>query len=372
MTIALQRYLQSLDAASGSLEKAQADQRAAEQDDLRAQLLAEAPGLLEQGNFNELAVGLAETGDPSSLRSLIAQGVKSQGSDAAPTLGADRLGQLYPQLAPEQIQGLEGLDIKEQRLAAQGIVRDSRAGERIQEQKRAEDRRIVSEKQGDFRKWSGDFDKFTAKVKEEERAINKVKAALKQGSLPADSVVFNFLARNLAGEKGPLSDSDIARFKGAYGEETFNKVTDYVRGSGKSTLTDAQRTAYKDLVKLASDNFEQYKTEGVAERLSRGTDFKRIFNPETGKVARGFKRRLDKFGYKLDKDDLGGTKLTRKLPTKREKVSVDESGDSLQGRLNQIQDPNVKNTVQRLIEGKPAAVVNKILENALNIGAGGQ
>lgn len=133
------------------------------------------------------------------------------------------------------------------------------------------ERRSREEKQKQRNLFTSRFDKEDSELREEERTIAKVKESIKLGQMPADAVVFNFLARGVAGEKGPLSNDDIRRFAARAFEGDMQKVQNFVAGGTTSVLTDEQRAAYQDLVNVAVKNFDEYRDRRTGELFARST-----------------------------------------------------------------------------------------------------
>lgn len=235
----------------------------------------------------------------------------------------------------------------------------------------AEQRRQDQFKQQQMKDWAKDFNKLNDSIEQEDRAFSKVQEAIKQGTLPADAVVFNFLARNLAGEKGPLSDQDRAQFIArAFGGD-MQKFQNFLSGKSTSVLQPAQRKAFQQLVGTAARNFEKYKDEAVGERLSRANDYMDLV--KDGKIDPRIERRAKQWGFEAEAEkDTGLVNFKKK--GKSIKTSIPgsrEGGDDL--GWSKIKSPEIQFEVQKIFDEMPNLSEEErktVIQNALKAQGG--
>lgn len=361
--------------------------RLAEAEKLRAQgrIAAEAPALLEAGNYNELASQYAGLGDAAMVRDIMQQQMKAKAkaSEAGTGFTAEQLKISDPNLTDAQAQMVSALPADEQRQWLRAIQLPKEAGQRINISMANLGERQTSREESNKEMWIKETSKLRSDLRAEESSLRKVKAALEQGTVPADAVVFNFLARSVAGEKGPLSDQDRAVFMGKYGEKTYNEVLEYIRGRGESTLLPEQRQAFKDLVELAANDYDRRREASLKEQLTKAFDYnlyskkdgKVEFDPAVRRQAKelGFKESFDEEGMpvfsKVIKKEAADANTTqsnagsvRQAPSEGAKK---ESGQAFQEKLNSIQDPGLKAAVTQAIRQRPDQA-ETILNRALN------
>lgn len=105
--------------------------------------------------------------------------------------------------------------------------------------------------------------------REEESTIEMVKKAMQNKNAVDDAIVFNFVARNVTKEKGPLSDNDIQRLQGIIGvQATGAELASYFSGKNYTRLSEEQRKAVRDVVNRASEQFQSRRATAYAQDLS--------------------------------------------------------------------------------------------------------
>lgn len=274
------------------------------------ELARQAPALLASNDVGQIASLGLEGGDPTYLREMIKEKMKpakAPDPNAVP-FNVDQLkafaGTANVPLQDKEIAGLATLPRDEQ---IKAITLKQRSAEfNTGEQRRQETVDLAkSEKVQDQREaFNAVFQKNIQKLKEDEKAFNNAFDAAKQGSKPADAVVFNFLARQVGGEKGPLSEGDVARFIGKTFAGDAVAAKNWATGATYSTLTDEQRSAYADLMKGATNNFQKYKDETLGGLLadSQGT-FPKLFGPNA--PDRSITEKAKRAGYEVKKGEDG-------------------------------------------------------------------
>ena len=250
---------------------------------------AEARGQLAQLAFN--------SGDPTILRQLVKdqfqpkkmpeQALPDSAIDADPTLRKEMKAQLKLLKNDPAAQN----KAYNQYQQAIGIL-DSR------DQEYRRNKQFI---QGQRTALNSELSKISKNIRETDELYNNVKDAMAKGTLPADAVVFNFLARKLANEKGPLSDSDRAQFISRAFEGDKQKFDNFISGASTSPLTDEQRQAFKDLIDQSVKNYEKVKASAVEDTLSQAIGGKPdLFTDTADKLATDFAK---KYGFEYTKKD---------------------------------------------------------------------
>jgi hypothetical protein len=272
----LQNFNQSIAQAGGDLaqlRKQMEFQQAADQ----------LPGLIQQGDLGGVASLAFRAGDGGPLRELIQGQLANQKAAlvAKPSLGVPQLQSLA------QAQGISldqaGFDTlsklpAEQQLSqinAIGTRQTAQNQQRMADQDRNEGIALRKDEsiQRQAEKFTNYFEKQLSKLNEDQQAVINAKSAFDQGSTAGDSAMIQFLVRRVGGEKGPLTDADIDRFKAKAFQNDVNAYSNFLSGGTASTLTPAQREAFNELYTAASGNFNKYRTETLGGILnqSRGT-----------------------------------------------------------------------------------------------------
>ncbi len=182
-----------------------------------------------------------------------------------------------------------------------GLANTDRTGDLKEQgaalQAKAEERRMNQTVQGQRGAFIKTFDGVEKEIQNEQRAINKVNEAYKTGSVSGDSVVFNYIARNIAGEKGPLSNDDINRIAARQIGGDFQAALNFTSNNDESKLTPAQRESYAKLLKTAQDNFESYKHEKVKDIVGRAQGDYPLLYSDDSTPDKAVIQRAQKYGY---------------------------------------------------------------------------
>lgn len=288
----------------------------------RSQLADQLPTMVQQGDVPGIAAQALRAGIDTPLTQVTAQ--KKQTGTA---MTAEQLRQAGLGLSKEQTDLIGAQKDPEAQFK---LISAAQKQQGLDEGKKGEQRRVQETVQKQREKFSSTFDKVEKKLKDEEKQFSQVKSALDKGTLPADALVFNFLARNVAGEKGPLSDSDIARFAGRAFEGDVDKVKNFFAGGSSSVLTADQREAYKDLIKTAYDKFDTYKKDAVQTEIENAAGtYPKLF--ERG-VDKSIAERAKRFGYEAKDGKL----------TKTETKQIKGPMASLINAASKIKDPAVR------------------------------
>jgi uncharacterized protein YneF (UPF0154 family) len=233
-----------------------------------------APELLRQGQFEEMAGQAIGMGDMSIARDLIGETVKSRvkKDTMVPWTKSELMAQGIPS---DKAEVFGQMDYAKQKEAVNNFEAARSAGMTQQGLNlQAEgQRRLAREEVQKQRKSTGDrFAKLEKDLSEEARIFDKLDFVLKNPSQPGDRIVVNFLARNMAGEKGPLSDSDIAGFTGTSVWESAEKAEQWLTASAQSPVGSERRKQYNALIKAARDNFDKYKKESIVKTFNQAIE----------------------------------------------------------------------------------------------------
>lgn len=329
-----------------------------------------APEMLDQGRFGDLASQYAGLGDPTMVRDQMQAAMKAKeaGAAAGYSYNPEELKQLGSSPEEAALLAKAGLGAKDQLTAQRRFRLGDESERRVNISIGNLNERQTGRKESNKEMWVKELAKLKSDMRTEGSALRKVRGALKQGTAPADAVVFNFLARSVAGEKGPLSDTDRAVFMGNYGEKTYNDIVEYIRGRGTSTLIPEQREAYNELVKLAANDFEVRQEEALKGQIGRAFDYN-LFEDKNGRKEfdPAVRRNIKELGYTIKFDDEGFP-IPTKIISKRNVDQNDNTEKSNAGSVRQdttaavnqetpvtqiaakIKDPTVKAQVQEAID----------------------
>lgn len=300
----------------------------AKQQQVQSQLSAQAPELLAQSSPESLSqlAGLGlQAGDPSIMRQMVesqlrAQAVKPVGETAQPY----SLESLKLLGAPE----LAGLTLAEQKAVLSGRESASERALRergLKQQAVAAERRDVADVRSERKAFREDFEKEKTKLEEEKRAIDKTISAFKQGTVTGDAVVFNFIARNISGDKGSLSEGDIARILSRNLGGDAQRVINFVTNVNASVLTSDQRKAYGKLLQMAQQNYSRYRDERLGEKLQMAqSDFPRLFEKGADKSVVD-RAKSEGFDVKVT---TGGVSFEKKGEPKELRVQAPSGGQT--------------------------------------------
>jgi hypothetical protein len=207
---------------------------------------------------------------------------------------------------------------------------------------KAEERRMNQTVQAQRGAFIKSHDTIEKELQKEQRQNENVAMALKQNSTAADAIVFNYIARAVAGEKGPLSDGDVNRLISKAFEGDVQKFNNWVASGTTSTLSEDQRKAYNDIVGGAVKNFEAYKEGKLSDTVNRAQGDYPLLYGEDGTPDRSIIQRAQKHGY----EHRGGGTFEKKLKT------TEHAGDyaAPAALAGQIKDPVAKAQAMEAIE----------------------
>jgi len=370
----LRDYLASL---QSGLQGAQAGSEAASQ--IRQQALlqdlsAQAPDLLNQGKYNDVAAMAAGAGDMSLLRQLASNQQEAQlKPKAVPFTESQLIAQGVPADKAKVFGQLPDLTMQKEAVAnyestrSAGLTNQSLSLQRDAQNRLADE--SVQKQRSASGKIIGDWEKNDA---EEKRAIEKVNAALKSNSLTGDAIVVNFIARAMAGEKGPLAEGDITRLIGTSFAGDAARAQNYLQSIAQPTASAEQRRVYKQLLEMAQSNYSKWRGDSAGRAFSQAIEN----NPKLardGKLDPSLKNKAKRLGIEVELDpDTGapvinvGVKSAPQNPVNAETGAPDIT--ILEQQIELIQDPNVKAKAKAKIQDakKKAASGNPLNADALN------
>ncbi len=308
----LREYLNTLqsgaDLSASALETSNKLRQQAQLQDLAAQ----SPELIRQGRFEDVAAMAAGAGDMTLLRQLADKGMESKLKPEAkafsaqdfmaqgiPKEKAEVFAKLDPTLQKEAVSNYEAS--RTAGISQQSINLQADAQQRLKEEQ-------VQKQRTSSGKILGDFEKDVA---EENRAIEKVTAALNSNTLTGDAIVLNFIARAMAGEKGPLAEGDIKRLIGTSFAGDVAGARNYVQSLASSTASPEQRKVFKQMLEIAKENFGTWRQGAAVKAFSQAVEN----NPklsEGGKLDKQIKLKAERIGYDAGLDENGQIVLTKK------------------------------------------------------------
>jgi len=370
----LRDYLASL---QSGLQGAQAGSEAASALRQQAQmqeLASAAPELMNQGKFAEVASMAAGAGDMSMLRDLAGAQIKAQAKGPEARFTKDQLiTQGVPADKAEVFAQLPDLTMQKEAVSNYEATRTAgMTRENIGLQTKAQERlaeESVQKQRASSGKIIGDWEKNDS---EERRAIEKVNAALKSNSLTGDAIVVNFIARAMAGEKGPLAEGDITRLIGTSFAGDAARAQNYLQSIAQPTASAEQRRVYKQLLELAQSNYKTWRGDSAGRAFSQAIEN----NPKLakdGKLDPSLKNKAKRLGIDVELDpDTGAPVVNVGVKSAPQNQMNPETGAPditiLEQQIELIQDPNVKAKAKAKIQDakKKAASGNPLNSDALN------
>jgi len=271
------------------------------------------PELIQNRDLGGLVQGSLDAGNTQPLGSVITTMAQNQmprplairpGKEGITQDVLETIG--IPEAQAQAIAGAGGLD------AQKALISGYQKGKDQERLGSEAGRRSAQNVQSQRSAWAKRANKIESDATAFEGQAKVVKDALNAGSLPGDAVVFNFLARAVAGEKGPLSDSDISRFSSrAFGGDV-QKFENFLSGQTTATLTPDQRAAFRELLEIKTKNAAQDKEKLIQSMFedSKG-DYPLLFGSGKEPDA-AVKTRAERFGFDY-KDGAFSKKKTQKI-----------------------------------------------------------
>ena len=272
------------------------------------QLAQELPGLLAQNDYGQIAALAGQTNDPSLRRSIVEKQMAAQlkpagvGGKIPLTREQVRIKLIgTPQEGNDEvidsIAGINNLPTQEK------FILDYSVGGR-QETRRKQQagqfgatfgEKLTKAKDDQRKAFISGIEEVEKPYKEFEEGYKNVQGALSTRSKTGDAIVFNFVARSIGNEKGPLARDDIQRLI----QETFGmkaaELQNYLQGKDVSVLSPAQRETLYKIVEIAFNNKAETLQQNLSERFSNApADYPRLF--EGGSPDASVRNRLSKFG----------------------------------------------------------------------------
>ena len=291
----------------------------------------------------QLAQLASNAGDPQLMRELIKSQVEPKKA-------------LQPLMTPSQIKANRSYTPEQQKelIAAQtaeqqnDLARQYASGNAALGERDAEKRRVEQTVQAQRNLLGGELSKISKNIRESDELFANVKDSIEKGTLPADAVVFNFLARKLAGEKGPLSDQDRDQFVARSFGGKLEEYNNFIAGRSSSKLRPEQREAFKELIQQAVKNYQKQKDSAIYDTLEQAVGGKPLlFTDKPDRLANDFAK---KHGLEYTNVD-GSWQLRRKAQDGKKStvsgVNPETKKISLNGlsdKINKIKDPKARNS----------------------------
>lgn len=373
MATELDTFLASIRGATADVTGVTDRMKAMEKEQALKQAYASAPEMIRAGQNFEAAGLLAQAGDPIALRDLFQQQAKAKAETAAPINPA-----LLQQFGVDP--GLlEGLSPEQQLSTAKALGSQSIQRENVALGRRAQGR-LEEDRAGKPKDWFDSVSKIKKEFRERDQSIKNVQGSYELGKVAGDSVLFNYVARNIAGEKGPLSEGDVARIISETIGTTQNKVLNYFKNKDTSVFTPEQRQTMKDLIDLSVKNYDSYKNETVMSTLNSVTNLPSLY--KDGKLDPRAEKYFKDFGYDLKVGADGFARPEKVVSTKREvidanaKSTVSGPGGGQETEVTkiveQIKDPTQKAQAQAAIQAFKGKPIPEALVQKIRAAAGGQ
>lgn len=364
-------FLRDLVGTSELFRKAASDTGQMREQAARFALSEQAPTLLADAGMSQPLSDFAglsiASGDPVALRDILSKLYGPKTTEASP-VGMERakiLGKGVSMTDPSLLDALSIIPEKDA-IGFLGLAQRKAQGDRTGDQKdesigiarAAQDRLLEKEWQAQAGNFKQDISKFEKEVADQAKALSSVKSALTTGTKPSQSIVENFVLRNLAGEKGPLSDSDRASVAAKAGFNTFVDFQNYITANPSNTWSEAQTDAFKDLVNMADAKFAAYKDQRATDILSQSNLLAKFSGSERGQKLK------DEFAKRHGFEGGNGT-YKKKGDTERIALTMETPVDKI---IESIKDPKVKKQAEDAkahYKGQiPEAIRRKLIEAA--------
>jgi hypothetical protein len=313
----------------------------------------------------QLALLASNSGDPSILRELVKSQIEPK-KQAQPLMTASQIN-ANGGYTPAQKKELIAAQTAEQQ---NDLARQYASGNASVREGEAENRRIKETVQKQRNALSSELSKISKNIRESDELFSNVKDSLAKGTLPADAVVFNFLARKLAGEKGPLAVQDREQFVNrAFGGD-LQKAANFFSGESTTVLSPEQRQAFKDLVNQSVKNYERVKASSIEDTLTQAIGGKPdLFTDKADRLATDFAK---KYGYEFKNQD-GSWDLRKKEIIKSQGTEADlkskeqTAADPFKSQMFLDLPEELKARVVNLGSGKTVDQIKRIIENTSKI-----
>lgn len=176
-------------------------------------------------------------------------------------------------------------------------------------------------------------------------SLAKAQAALKAGKVTTDNVVMNYIVRNLAGEKGPLNEGDLARAAARYIGTDLDEWTQFFQGGDGSRLSPAQRKTYQDILDSMDGHIRnEAKTSYTNLMSSAEATYPKL--AENGQLDKLFKHRFEREGLEFLKGADGSLRV-QEVGGKKQEIQVPEGAAVW---IDAIKSPSVKAEVLKVMQ----------------------
>lgn len=177
--------------------------------------------------------------------------------------------------------------------------------------------------------------------RENDYKIKEINDAFKRKTSIDDNLVFNYIARQVGGEKGPLNVDDIQRVQGVIGfKGRAEELKAYFTGDTYKKLSPQQRDALRAIVENNAKNFNDKKAESYAQDLTDLYSSQPRLRDKDGNPTGILASKLNQL--KSEKVPVSFDKNTKSFVV--EKKTSTHTGDmsSLINSANSIKDPAIK------------------------------
>lgn len=105
--------------------------------------------------------------------------------------------------------------------------------------------------------------------REKDYGLKEIRQALDRNTAIADNLVFNYVARQIGGEKGPLNEGDIQRAQGIIGfQGKAEEAKAFFTGKNYEKLSPDQKSELRGIVENNAKNFAEKKAVALAQDLN--------------------------------------------------------------------------------------------------------
>lgn len=177
------------------------------------------------------------------------------------------------------------------------------------------------ETEADRRKYSNQiniFDKQFGKLSNDlydtRVDIDTMKKMLELGNVPSQGTLLSMVSRKIAGERGVLTDNDIARLKSPTLGESLASFQNYISNNSEQTWPPEVKKAIGELVNAADERYKDVVKTKLVGRLNVAKGSSILFDKKNKKAIEPMQALAEQFGVqynqKTDQYELPEEKTT--------------------------------------------------------------
>lgn len=274
----------------------------------------QAPDLISQGNFGEVAGLAGQAGQPQLQTGIIEKLIAQKTAAAKPGQIPLTRAQIVANL-PAELQTNEELvnSLEKAPLSAQlQLLKAQQTGYNQGENRKVSVANLGERKtqaiQGQRGAASKVLDEALKPYEEDDKNLTKIKAAFDKNTNTGDSLAMVYIAKVIGGQSGVLTDKDIDRMLGPSFGMKVNELKNYLSGGNETILTPAQRQSLREVIQLAQENNKTFR----ARDFQKSVQDQIVSNPrliKDGKIDPSIADRAKREGYTVGLDAEGNVQV---------------------------------------------------------------